>query len=81
MLKFGISGTRSGFTGSSSTSSRISTRHIQLIIDKLVGQSQRSSTSQNYLAVWRQFNKFVISLDIKPSSWEDRVTLFIGHKN
>ena len=65
---------------SSSNSSRISTRHMQLIIDKLVGQSQRSSTMQNYLSIWRQFNRFVINLDVKPASWEDRVTLFIGYK-
>ena len=36
--------------------------------------------SQNYLRVWRQFNKFVISLDVKPKTWEDRVTLFIAYK-
>ena len=35
---------------------------------------------QNYLSIWRQFNKFLINLDIKPNSWEDRVTLFIGFK-
>ena len=68
------------YATSSSNSSRISTRHIQLIIEKLVGQSQRTSTAKNYLGVWRQFNKFVISLDVKPNSWEDRVTLFIGYK-
>ena len=67
-------------TISSSTSSRISTKQIRLIIDKLVGQSQRDSTLQTYLTIWRQFNKFVISLDVKPNSWEDRVTLFIGYK-
>ena len=65
---------------SSSNSSRISTRQVQLIIDKLVSQSQRNSTSQNYLAIWRQFNRFVINLDVKPRTWEDRVTLFIGYK-
>ena len=63
-----------------SDSSKISTRHIQLIIEKLIGQSQRNSTAQNYLAVWRQFNKFIINLDVKPQSWEDRVTLFVGYK-
>ena len=67
-------------TGSSSTSSRISARHIQLIIEKLLGQSQRSSTSRNYLAIWRQFNRFLINLDVRPITWEDRVTLFIGYK-
>ena len=65
---------------SSSESSKISTRSIKLIIEKLLGQSKRSSTTQNYLAIWRQFNKFVIRLDKKPKTWEDRVTLFIGYK-
>ena len=65
---------------SSSSSSKISTRHIQLIIEKLMGQTRRSSTTQTYLSIWRQFNKFVINLDIKPTSWEDGVTLFIGYK-
>ena len=49
-------------------------------MQKLLGQSNRSSTSRNYLAIWRQFNKFVIKLDVKPNTWEDRVTLFIAYK-
>ena len=35
---------------------------------------------KNYLGIWRQFNKFLIRLDVKPKSWEERVTLFIGFK-
>ena len=81
-MLFNFAGFRRRFAGSSSTSnsSKISTKYLQLIIDKLLGQSQRSSTARNYLAVWRQFNKFVISLDVKPQAWEDRVTLLIAHK-
>ena len=51
-----------------------------MIINRLLGQINRSSTTKNYLGIWRQFNKFVINLDIKPNNWEDRVTLFIGYK-
>ena len=51
-----------------------------MVIDRLLSKTTRTSTSQNYLGIWRQFNKFVINLDVKPSSWEDRVTLFLGHK-
>ena len=65
---------------SSSNSSRISTKHVQSIIEKLMCQTRRSSTNKNYLQIWRQFNKFVINLDVKPPTWEDRVTLFIGYK-
>ena len=38
----------------------------------------RPSMSQNYLSVWRQFNKFVIKLDIKPQTWEEKVSLFLA---
>ena len=50
------------------------------MIDKLLSSTTRSSTTKNYLSIWRQFNKFVIDLDIRPDTWEDRVTLFIGYK-
>ena len=66
--------------GSTSNSSRISPKQIKLIIEKLVSQSNRDSTTRNYLGIWRQFNKFVIKLDVKPKSWEERVTLFLGYK-
>ena len=29
--------------------------------------------------IWRQFNNFVISLDVRPDSWEARTTLYIAH--
>ena len=38
----------------------------------------RESTNKNYLSVWRQFNKFVIRLDVKPNSWEDKTSLFVA---
>ena len=68
------------FNSSSSGFSKISVHSIQLIINKLLGQTHRSSTAKNYLGIWRQFNRFVIDLDVKPATWEDRVTLFIGYK-
>ena len=65
---------------SSSGSSIILAHSLQLIINKLLGQANRSSTCRSYLNIWRQFNRFVINLDVKPHAWEDRVTLFIGYK-
>ena len=29
--------------------------------------------------MWRLFNEFVVELDAKPSSWGDRLMLFVGH--
>ena len=37
-----------------------------MIIDKLIKKSTRNSTAQNYLGIWRQFNKLIIQLDVKP---------------
>ena len=39
----------------------------------------RTSTRKNYHDIWRSFNQFFIQLDVKPESWEDRVTLFVGY--
>ena len=52
---------------------------MQRVIDKLLCNQNRKSTSKTYLRIWRQFNNFIIDLDIKPAAWEDRTTLFLGH--
>ena len=49
------------------------------ILEKLKCQHNRQSTKENYLRIWRRFNKFVIKLDNKPKTWEDRVYLFVAH--
>ena len=49
------------------------------IIDKLKSKRVRSSTSKNYLNIWRIFNKFLIRLDNKPGSWEERIYLFAAY--
>ena len=71
--------TRSCSTGSTCSSGKRSTNEIKLIIEKLKCQQNRESTNKTYLSVWRQFNCFVISLDVKPRLWEDRTSLFIAH--
>ena len=42
-------------------------------------QQNRVSTAKTYLSVWRQFYKFLINLDVMPSSWEDRTSLFMAY--
>ena len=64
--------------GTKSTSTSISTSAIQAIVDKLKCERNRISTRRNYHDIWRSFNEFFIKLDVKPESWEDRVTLFVG---
>ena len=43
---------------------------------KLKNKTTRDSTATAYLAVWHQFNSFLIKLDKKPKTWEERITLF-----
>ena len=52
---------------------------MERIVESLMLKQHRDSTSKNYLNIWRQFNKFVIKLDVKPELWEDRATLFVGY--
>ena len=63
----------------SDTSSRISSVDMERIVNRLMMTQHRDSTAKTYLSVWRQFNKFIIELDVKPTLWEDRTTLFIGY--
>ena len=60
----------------SSESSTISTREMHLILERLKLQCHRSSTNKNYYAIWRKFNEFLLKLDFRPRSWEQRVSLY-----
>ena len=80
---FGILGQqqrRQSRASNRSTSSRISTDSLQSILERLLMKQNRQSTNKAYLGIWRQFNSFLIKLDRKPESWEERVTLFVSYK-
>ena len=59
-----------------SSSSTISTRYMWTVLEKLKNQSNRESTRTSYHKIWTRFNKFIIKLDVKPKTWEERVALF-----
>ena len=61
---------------SSSGDSTLSSEYFGLVMERLKSQTNRKSTSKNYLSIWREFNQFPIRLDRKPEYWEDRVALF-----
>ena len=63
----------------SSTTSRISTKSIEEIVEKLCLDRFRDSTRRTYYTVWKIFSKFFIRLDVKPKSWEKRLVLFTGY--
>ena len=60
-------------------SSTISSHSMKLILQHLQSNSCRKSTNKNYLAIWRRFNKFILKLDHRPDSWEERASLFVAH--
>ena len=66
-------------TTSSTGSSRLSTVDIKHIVDQLKLQQHRDSTKKNYYLVWKLFNQFHIRLDVKSTSWKDRLTLFVAY--
>ena len=64
-------------SGTSSTSSQISVKHVSNILEVLKANQNRESTVKNYLGIWRHFNAFLIRLDTKTTGcWEDKVALF-----
>ena len=63
----------------SSATSKISTRNLKLIMDKLKCKTVRDTTAKNYFAIWRLFNNFLIRLDNRPESWEERTSLFCAY--
>ena len=62
-----------------SNSSTISVDYMEQVIEKLKSKRVRSSTANNYLTIWRLFNRFIIRLDRRPPKWEDRAVLFCAY--
>ena len=63
----------------SSGSSSISTQAIKTIINRLKMEQNWDSTRKNCYTIWKIFMNFFIKLDAKPTSWEDRLILFVGY--
>ena len=66
--------TRSTTSGSST----LSTFAIRRIVECLKNQRCRDSTRKMYHRVRKLFGKFYSRLDVKPPTWEERITLFAG---
>ena len=50
-----------------------------MILNKLQNNDKRDSTRKNYHQIWRQFNGFLIQLNKRPDSWEQRVALYCSY--
>ena len=63
----------------SSGSTSISTKQIKGILERLRTQRHQSTTQKTYYQVWKQFNKFYLRLDKKPTTWNQRLVLFVAY--
>ena len=52
---------------------------MEIILNNFRYNSKRSSTKANYFSIWRNFNSFLIKLDRKPKTWEERICLFAAY--
>ena len=50
-----------------------------MVVDKLRFQCHRDSTKKNYYGIWKNFNSFYLRLDRKPTSWEERLVLYVAY--
>ena len=62
-----------------STNTSISTNEMLQIVEQLKCEGKRTSTRRIYQSVWKTFNEFYIKLDLKPETWEERITLFVAY--
>ena len=49
---------------------------MESILETLKGKQNRNSTAKVYHSIWTKFNSFLIRLDNKPPTWEERVALY-----
>ena len=78
-MDFLIAGQKRKKSSSRSSGSVISSSHMEQIIDKYRLKRIRQSTTDNYIAVWRLFNKFLIRRDRRPTKWEDSLALYCAY--
>ena len=49
------------------------------IVERLKLLRHRDSTRQNYYTIWKIFSRFCLKLDHCPSTWHERLSLFVGY--
>ena len=59
-----------------SNNTKISSDSMKSILEKLKQKTKRDSTNKNYFSIWRKFNTFLIKLDRRPDTWEERISLY-----
>ena len=66
-------------SSSISGSSTISSEYIYQLMENLKGKTNRQTTRSSYHKTWTRFNTFLIKLDRRPETWEDRLMLYVTY--
>ena len=78
LINFVATRKRKKSTVSDSISSKYSVAYLNSVLDKLKHQCRRESTYRNYYGIWKNFNNFIIKLDLIPRTWEERTSLYVS---
>ena len=46
------------------------------MLENLQGEKHRESTKEQYHKIWTNFNKFLLRLDRRPNTWEEKVAWY-----
>ena len=52
---------------------------MEAILERMRVKKHRSSMYNNYYKIWTAFNRFVVKLDVMPSTWERRTVLYCAY--
>lgn len=55
---------------------KISLELFSRVVERLSNDDIQDSTKKMYHSVWCNFNKFLLSFDDLPTTWEDKMVLF-----
>ena len=62
-----------------STASTISSADMRDILETLKWNCHRNSTKDQYYSAWKMFNNLFLKLDVKPTTWEEHISLFAAY--
>lgn len=62
-----------------SDTSKLSTDFFQRVLEDLEILAVEDSTLRAYMVSWHALNEFWTQLDVKPETWEDRISLFVAY--
>ena len=70
---------RKNASSRTSDSSTISSAYVSQLLERFKNQRVKEPTALNYHGIWKNFNKFLIRLDTRPDTWEEKVAWYAGY--